>query len=43
MRLAIPATFHIESFGQADANSSIDAHLDNLARCLYQEKIRLGL
>ena len=39
----LPQTFTVESFGQADVNSGIGIHLDNLARCLYQEKARLGI
>lgn len=39
----LPDLFSVETFGQEDQNSSIGVHLDNLARCLYQEKKRLNL
>jgi len=39
----LPKSFTVEIFGEKDQNSSIDIHLDNLARCLYQERKRLNL
>jgi len=39
----LPEQFVVDTVGQVSVETKIGIYLDNLARCLYQEKIRLGL